>query len=56
MDDTFYISQNNGNNIIQLFKLINNLHKYINFCTEHETNNKLNFIGVSIINDHNKFE
>ena len=47
-----YISQNNVNNISQIFNLLISLK---NFTIEHETNNKLNFLDITIINNHNKF-
>lgn len=56
VDDTLYISQNNGKNIHKIFDEINNLHKNIKFKIEEEINNKLNFLDITIHNNHNNFK
>ena len=56
VDDTIYISQNNGKNIEKIKNTINKIHNNIKFTIEEETNNKLNFLDLTIINKIPKLE
>lgn len=55
VDDTLYISQNKGQNIHKIIRNINKLHDNIKFKIEEEFENKLNFLDLTIVNNHNSF-
>jgi len=56
VDDAIYISQNNGININKITQEINKIHNKIKFTVEEETNNKLNYLDLTISKTTTKLE
>ncbi len=56
VDDAIYISQNSGININKITQEINKIHNKIKFTVEEETNNKLNYLDLTISKTTTKLE
>lgn len=56
VDDIFCIWDNSNKNLDKFEKHINSIHKNIKFTTETETNNKINYLNLTIHRTNNKLQ